>query len=133
MLGNGAGEPARPLTSGWVQRPIVCASSALSRAWRAALDVGDDERVAAPCDTLYGAPRTFHKGEFDGREITVFEFHDMRDFTMVIAHELGHALGLGHVDDRTVIMHAVGGEQTIEPLGLAAADLAALKTACRRP
>ena len=29
---------------------------------------------------LYGAPRAFHKGEFDGREITVFEFHDRRDF-----------------------------------------------------
>ena len=50
MRGNGASEPARPLTSGPVQRPIVCAFSALSRAWRAALEVGDDERVAAPCD-----------------------------------------------------------------------------------
>ncbi len=57
----------------------------------------------------------------------------MRDFTMVIAHELGHALGIGHVDDPTAIMHAVGGEQAIEPLGLTAADLAALKTVCRRP
>jgi hypothetical protein len=90
-------------------------------------------RNVATFNTLYGAPRTFHKGEFDGREITVFEFHDMRDFTMVIAHELGHALGIGHVDDPTAIMHAVGGEQAIEPLALTAADLAALKTVCRRP
>ena len=89
-------------------------------------------RNVATFNTLYGAPRTFHKGEFDGREITVFEFHDMRDFTMVIAHELGHALGIGHVHDPTAIMHAVGGEQAIEPLGLTAADLAALRAACRR-
>ncbi len=81
-------------------------------------------------NSRYGAPRQFHKGEFDGREITVFEFHDMRDFTLLLTHELGHALGLGHVDDPTAIMHAVGGEQAVEPLRLTAADLAALQNLC---
>jgi hypothetical protein len=89
-------------------------------------------RTVATFNSLYGASRQFHKGEYDGREISVFEFHDGRDFTLLLAHELGHALGIGHVEDPTAVMHAVGGAQVVEPLVLTAADVAALKTICGR-
>ena len=88
--------------------------------------------TAATFNDLYGPPRQFHKGEYTGREIMIFEFHDARDFALVLTHELGHALGIGHVDDPAAIMNAMSGKQVMEPLGLAPADVAAVKKVCGR-
>jgi hypothetical protein len=86
----------------------------------------------ATFNALYGAPRQFHKGEFDGRQIAVFEFHDSRDLVLLLAHELGHAIGIRHVDDSAGIMHAVAGGQPMGALTPTEADMAALRKACRR-
>jgi predicted Zn-dependent protease len=82
-------------------------------------------------NTLYGGPREFHKGEFSGREITVFQFHDLRDLVLLLAHELGHALGITHVDDPAAVMNAMAAAQVFEPLELSVADVAALQARCR--
>jgi hypothetical protein len=71
-----------------------------------------------------------------GRRIEVYRAESYDELVWVLAHELGHALGIGHVDDPGAIMHAMlhdGGElqpDRIRPANLSPADRAALAAVC---
>lgn len=38
-------------------------------------------------------------------EINIYTFYDLKEFHIVLLHELGHALGLSHTEDQPAIMH----------------------------
>lgn len=81
--------------------------------------------------TLYNGKfvetRAFEQGVYSGREITIYQFRRIDDLRIALAHEFGHALGFGHVDDPAAVMHYKLGRQEMNKPALAAADLGLLR------
>jgi Matrixin len=77
----------------------------------------------------FGEAGAFTQGEFTGTNVTIYKYTNPIELRQVLAHELGHALGIAHVEEKTAIMYylleAQPGELTIAP-----ADRAALVAQC---
>lgn len=78
----------------------------------------------------YGESREFEKGVFDGVEINIYQYREKDDLRLTLIHELGHALGLGHLENPQAIMYYLMGEQEMENPLLAPEDLQELNRVC---
>lgn len=77
----------------------------------------------------FGQTREFTHGDFRGKEINIYAFANKNELALILAHELGHALGIGHVEGQESIMHYLIGEQP-ETLTLSPYDQAAFTSVC---
>lgn len=79
----------------------------------------------------FGDTREFEKGLFNGEGINIYQFQEKSDLELTLAHELGHYLGLAHVENPQSIMYYLIGDQNLDNPAPTEQDLAQLKTVCR--
>ncbi len=78
--------------------------------------------------------RRFTQGSYErighDRTINVYSFLDEDELMLVLAHEMGHALGIGHVDNPQSVMYRLMGNQARPGVELTEDDRHALLDIC---
>jgi hypothetical protein len=97
------------------QRRVGAATDTYNRQFETLADSGD--RVSGHFVVEAGT----------GAKIAVFTFRDLDDLVLVIAHEMGHALGLGHAEDPAAVMYR---QSTGTQSRVTAADRALFESLC---
>lgn len=84
----------------------------------------------------FSGVRKFTQGAYewtaDRGSINIFHFLDKDELRLVIAHEMGHALGIGHVSNPESVMYELMGGQSRPGIKLTTEDIEALKATCKR-
>jgi hypothetical protein len=77
----------------------------------------------------FGFSREFTEGDYQSKRINIYKFSSENEVTKVLAHELGHALGMDHVEGKSSIMYYLIGDTTRSP-ELSTEDEAAFTLEC---
>lgn len=86
-------------------------------------------KEVADFNSQFGFSREFTQGDYQGDKINIYKFSDEKELENVLAHELGHALSIGHVDDESSVMYYLLEDTGTSPV-LSVEDREALFEVC---
>jgi hypothetical protein len=96
--------------------------------------VADKNRLVDEYNRTFTGTRRFTQGSYErrgnDRSINVFSFLDEDELKLVLAHEMGHALGIGHVENPGSVMYHLMGNQARPGVELTDEDRRALLNIC---
>jgi len=96
--------------------------------------VGRQNELINEYNRRFGDARTFNQGHYIqqglDKRINIYQFGNRAELKTVLAHESGHALGIGHVGNSKSVMNSTMKEQDIFNLSLSRQDISAMKQRC---
>lgn len=89
-------------------------------------------KVAQDYNKKYSTGLEFDQAQYTGKEIDVYQFGNKKDLILALTHELGHALGMDHVENPKSIMYYITGANTETNPTPSVEDLAELGRVCKK-
>jgi len=93
--------------------------------------VAEYNSVATEYNKRFSIGHEYAQGDYTQKEINIYQFNSEEELVLVLAHEFGHALGIGHIENSESIMYHIMNRQTITQ-GLTEEDVKAYALACEK-
>lgn len=94
----------------------------------------EQSELVAQYNDQFAGRKEFHQGSYTRKNreemINIFQFTTLNNLRLVLAHEVGHALGLDHVANPRSIMFYRMEEQNMADLQFSGEDLEAIRMEC---
>ena len=87
-------------------------------------------KIAQAYNQKYDKGLEFNQAEYTGNAINVYQFGNKKDLILALTHELGHALGMDHVENPKSVMYYIAGTNVGDSPTPTAEDLAELDRVC---